>query len=122
MQCVCFKKKYCFDLVVLNRFPICFCQGLFTRCDLYHRILLCYYFETREMIGEFESSFVRAKTNSFSLQSITTPTGFANICPIFYKVHSPSSKLNRIENLFRVRCIGLVGERVIILRGFLSTI
>ena len=47
-----FKKKHCFALVVLNRSPICFYQGLFTRCDLYHRILLCYHAEIKEMIQE----------------------------------------------------------------------
>ena len=32
------------------------------------------------------------KQNSFSLPSITTCTGFANVGPIFYKVHSLSSE------------------------------
>ena len=45
------KRKHCFALVVLNWFPTCFYQGLFTRCDLYHTILLYYYAETKEMIN-----------------------------------------------------------------------
>ena len=51
-QCVRRKKKHCFALVVLNRFSICFHQGLFTRCDLYHMMLLYWYAETEEMIYE----------------------------------------------------------------------
>ena len=51
-KCVRFRKKHWFALVALSRFPICFYQGLFTRCDLYHRILLCYYAESKEMIYE----------------------------------------------------------------------
>ena len=51
-HCVRFNKKHCFALMVLNRFPISFYQGLFTRCDLYRRILLYYYPETKEMICE----------------------------------------------------------------------
>ena len=53
--------------------------------------------------------------NSFSLQSVTTRTGFANVDPIFYKVHSLSSE-------FRVQCIDFISEKVTIFRGFLSTI
>ena len=45
-------KRSIFALVILNRFPICFFQGLFTQCDLYHRIILYYYAETKEMIYE----------------------------------------------------------------------
>ena len=45
-------KHDCFALLVLNRFPISFYPGLFTRCDVYHTILLYYYAETKEMIYE----------------------------------------------------------------------
>ena len=39
------------------------------------------------------------KQNSFCLQSLTTPTGFANVGPIFYEVHSLCSEqaCNQIE-------------------------
>ena len=42
-KCARFKRKHCFALVVLNRFPNCFYPGLFTRCHLYHKtlVLLC---------------------------------------------------------------------------------
>ena len=92
-KCVCFKKKHCFALVVLNRFSICFYQGLFTRCHLYHRILLYYYAETNEMIYEsvnLKGVVYEPKQNSFSLQTITIHTGFTNVGAIFYKVHSLS--------------------------------
>ena len=51
-QCVRFEKKHRFALVVSNWFPICFYQGLLTRCDLHHTILLYYFDETKEMIYE----------------------------------------------------------------------
>ena len=82
------KKKYCFALVVLNRFPICFYQGLFTRCDLYHRILLYYYPETKEMIYEsvnLKGVVYEPKQNSFSLQSITTRTVLQTLARSFIK-------------------------------------
>ena len=47
-QCIRFEKKHCFALVVLNWFPICFYQSLFTRCNSNNTIPL--YFETKEMI------------------------------------------------------------------------
>ena len=37
-QCIPFEKKRCFALVVLNWFPICFYQGLFTQSYLYYTI------------------------------------------------------------------------------------
>ena len=43
-KCVVLKRN-CFVLVVLNRFPVYFYQGLFTRCNLYHRILFCSLFQ-----------------------------------------------------------------------------
>ena len=51
-QCVRSRKKHFFALVVLNRFPICFYQGPFTRCDLYYRVHSYYYAETKEVIYE----------------------------------------------------------------------
>ena len=48
-RCIGLKKKHCFGLVALNLSPIRCYQCLFTRCDLYHSILLCYYAETKEM-------------------------------------------------------------------------
>ena len=68
-QCVRLKKHY-FALVVMNRFPICFYQGLFTRCDLYHRFLFYYSAETKEMIYEsvnLKGVVYEPKQNSFSL-------------------------------------------------------
>ena len=73
-QCVCLKKKHRFALVALNMFPICFYQGLFTRCDLYHRMLLYHYAETKEVIDEsvnLKGVVYEPKHNSFSLHSIT---------------------------------------------------
>ena len=70
-QCVRFEKKHCFTLVVLNWFPICFYQGLFIRCNLYHMMFSFYYPEPKEMIhgiSEFERSCVQPKQNSFNLQ------------------------------------------------------
>ena len=77
--------------MVLNRFPICFYQGLFTRYDFYHTFLLYCYAETKEIIYE-----------SVNLKGV---------------VHEPKqtlSALTRIENLFRVQCIHFTGERVAI--------
>ena len=51
-RCVLVEEKHCFALVIFNWFPICFYYGLFTRCDLYHTILLYYYAETKKMIYE----------------------------------------------------------------------
>ena len=68
------EKKHCFALVVLNQFPICFFQGLFTRCDLYDRILLYYYADAKEMIHEsvnLKGVVYEPKQNSVSLHSIT---------------------------------------------------
>ena len=45
-KCVRLKKKYCFALVVLNRFAIFFYKGLFISCDLYHSMLFYHYAET----------------------------------------------------------------------------
>ena len=74
LQYVRFKKKHCFALMVLNRFPICFYQGLFTPCNLYHRIVLYYYAETKEMVYEslnLKGVVYEPKQNSFSLHSMT---------------------------------------------------
>ena len=87
-KCVCFKEKHCFALVVLNRFLVCFYQGLFTRCDFCHTILLYYYAETKEMIYKsLNLKGVVYEQNSFSFQSITTRTGFTN-GSIFYFLFS----------------------------------
>ena len=53
------------------------------------------YAETKEIIYEsvnLKGVVPEPKQNTFSLQSITTSTGFANIGPIFYKVHELSSE------------------------------
>ena len=57
-------------LVVLNRFSICFYQGLFTRRILHHRIVFYYYAETNEMIYELvnlKGILYEPKQNSFIL-------------------------------------------------------
>ena len=71
--------------------------GLFrvNRCDLYHTILLYCYAETKEMIYKsvnLRGAVYEPKQNSFSFRSIARCTGFANVGPIFYKVHSLSSE------------------------------
>ena len=74
-QRVHFEKKHCFALVVLKWFPVCFYQGMFTRCDLYHTIILHCYAETNEMIyesGNLKGVVYKPTQNCFSLQSIIT--------------------------------------------------
>ena len=116
-QCVRLEKKHSFALMVLNGFPICFYQGLFTRCDLYHTNLLYCYAKTKEMIYEsvnLKGVAYEPKQNSFSLQFIATCAGFANVGPIFHRVHSLSSEqvFNSIElpvgNLFGVQRIDFI--------------
>ena len=71
-QCARYKKKHCFALVALNLFSICFYQGLFTQCNLYHKILLSYYAETKEIIYgsvNLEGILCKPKQNSFSQSS-----------------------------------------------------
>ena len=73
-QCVRFRKEALFSLVVLNQFLVCFYRGLFTRCDLYLGILLCYYAEAKEMTYEsmnLKGVVYEPKETSFSLHSIT---------------------------------------------------
>ena len=94
-QCSRFKTKHCFALAVLKQFRICFCQGLFTRCGLYHRIFLHCSAETKEIIYEsvnLKGVVWEPKQNSFRLNSFLTRTGFANVGPIFYKVHFLNSE------------------------------
>ena len=71
-------------------------QDMFTRCDLYHTILLYYYYaETKEMLHgsvNLKGVVYEPKQNSFSFQSINTCTDVAVVGPIFYKVHPLSSE------------------------------
>ena len=73
---------------------ICFYQGLFTKCDLDHMILLYYYGETKGTINDesvnLKGAVYEPKQNSFNLQSVST--GFTNVGSIFYKVRSLSSE------------------------------
>ena len=65
---------------------------------LYHTILLHYYAETNRGNDLYESVNLKrfVYENSFSLQSITTSTSFADLGAIFYKVHSHSA-LNKLS-------------------------
>ena len=68
-----YKRRHCLALVVLNQFPVCLYRGLFTRCDLYHRILLYFYAEAKEMIYEslnLKGAVYEPKQNSFSPQLV----------------------------------------------------
>ena len=89
------------------------------------------YAEAKEIIYESTNSeavVYELKQNSFTLLSITTPTGFANVGPIFYKVHSLISEqvFNQIElktcSQFSELVSLLYSKKITILRRFLSTI
>ena len=118
-KCVYLKKKaHCFALVALNRFPTCFYQGLFARCNLYHRILWHYYAEIKETseISEFERSCVRAKLNSFSLQSITTHTCFTNVDSTFLSEEADQSKQGKLvfQSYYRLLSNGIFFETALV--------
>ena len=60
------KKKHCSAVVVQKPCSICF----ITRCDLYHRIIVYYYEETKEMIHasvNLKRDVYEAKQSSFSV-------------------------------------------------------
>ena len=74
-QCVRFKKKHCFALVVLNQFPICFikpCSHDGT-CIIgfFCTIMLSYYAGKKDMIHEpvnLKGVVYEPKQNTFGLQ------------------------------------------------------
>ena len=81
------KNKHCFALVVLNQFPVCFYEGLFTQCDLYHTIYLYYYAESNEMI--YES--VNLKGAVYEPKHNSRLSVYHHTLTVFYKVHFLSS-------------------------------
>ena len=77
-------------------------------------ILLCCW--TKERIYEsvnLKGVVYKAKQSCFSLQSVTTCTGFANIGEIFYKVHSLTSK--QVFNWIEQKTCSVFGELILLL-------